>query len=73
MVHTICLVGGENTKTVMITLDTDIPETELSKAAKVTIETREYTGTLRAIIVHEAEAEPSTVTLQGPGLTIKTP
>jgi len=59
-------------KSIIITLDTDIPDTELSKAAKVTIETREYIGTVRVIILHEAEAEPSTVTLQGPGLTVKT-
>jgi hypothetical protein len=59
-------------KSIMITLDVDIPETELGKSATVTIEGRSYTGTVRIIVIHEAEAEPSAVTLQAPGLTVKT-
>ena len=51
-------------KTIMITLAGDIPETEMSKQATVTIEGRTYTGSVRAIITHEvATVETSEVTL----------
>jgi hypothetical protein len=59
-------------KTVMITLSGDIPETELSKNATVTIEERSYTGIVKVIIIHETEPAPSSVTLQAPGLAVKT-
>ena len=59
-------------KTVMITLTVDMPDTELSKAATVTIETRTYAGAVKAIVTHEEEAASGQVTLEGPGLKVKT-
>ena len=59
-------------KTVMITLDGDIPETELGKAATVTIGTNSYAGVVRIIVIHEVEAAPSAVTLEAQGLKVKT-
>jgi hypothetical protein len=59
----------------MITLDVDMPDTEMSKAASIDIEGRKYTGVVKVIIIHEAEPEapaPTTVTLEAPGLTVKT-
>ena len=59
-------------KTVMITVVGDIPETELGKTATITIETRNYSGIVRAIVIHEEEPTVASVTLEAQGLKVKT-
>jgi len=59
-------------KTVMITVEGDIPETELGKTATITIETRNYSGIVRAIVIHEEEPAVAAVTLEAQGLKVKT-
>ena len=59
-------------KTVMVTLEVDIPETEIGKPVTVTIEDRTYAGSILAIITHEvATVETSEVTLEAAGLKVK--
>lgn len=61
------------TKTVIITLTVEIPETELSKDVVVTIGTNTYKGKLMAIVTHKAMPSPLTVSLEGVGLKVTTP
>jgi len=59
-------------KTVMVTLEVDIPDAEIGKQATVTIEDRTYAGSVCAIITHEvATVETSEVTLEAAGLKVK--
>jgi len=60
-------------KTVVVTLSVTIPDTELSKAATVTVGTVSYAGKIAAIITHEPESTipaSATVKLTGPGLVV---
>ena len=60
-------------KTVVVRLSVTIPDTALSQAATVTVDTVSYAGKVTAIITHEAEiAVPAstTVKLTGPGLAV---
>ena len=59
-------------KSVIVTLTVDIPETELSKDAKIVIETVEYVGRITAIIVHEAQVPTSKLTIEAQGLKVST-
>jgi len=52
----------------LVTVEGDIPETEIGETATISIETRNYTGVVRAIIIHEEEV--ATVTLQAQGLKV---
>ena len=61
-------------KTVMVSLNVDIPDAEIGKQATVTIEDRTYAGSVCAIITHEpTTVETTEVTLEGAGLKVKTP
>jgi len=56
-------------KTLVITVAEDVPDTELGKPATVTIEGRNYTGAVTAVILHPLVSIPtSEVTLRGAGL-----
>jgi len=59
-------------KTILITVEGDIPETELGKTATITIETRNYSGIVRAIVIHEEEPTVTSVTLEARSLKVKT-
>lgn len=56
-------------KSVFVTLSVDIPDTEVKKPAKVTVEGREYDGVIQAIVVHEM-AQAGEVTLKAVGLGV---
>ena len=60
------------TKTVMIALTDPIPETELNKDVTITIGTAVYKGVLKVFITHEDAPVGATVTLEAPGLKVKT-
>ncbi len=61
-------------KSIVITLTTDIPETELNKAGKLVIGTAEYLGTVTAIIAHEVQTPAvNKLTIQAPGLEVVPP
>ena len=65
-------MGGDTVKTVMVTLEVDIPESEMGQYATVTIADRTYAGKVSAIITHEvATVETSEVTLEAAGLKVK--
>lgn len=59
-------------KSILVVLDVDIPDTELSKPVTVDIEGRTYTGTCQAIVTHEVLGALSTVTLEAQSLKVKT-
>ena len=56
----------------MIALIDSIPETELSKDVTITIGTAVYKGVLKVFITHEDAAPTQNVTLEAPGLKVKT-
>lgn len=58
-------------KTIVITLNEDVPDTELGQDAQITVGANNYTGKVKAILTHEASI-PSTVTLEGQGLKVAT-
>ena len=61
-------------KAVVVTLDVDMPSTEMDKQATVTIEGRNYTGKVTAIIEYTLHAvTPTKVTLEAVGLKAATP
>ena len=57
-------------KAVLISLSTDIPDTEQGKDATVTVGTVNYLGKIEAIIVYSPPASPTStkVTLEAVGL-----
>lgn len=55
------------TKSVVVTLEVDIPDTETNKAATITIDSVNYAGKIVAIIIHQP-TQAGKVTLEGPGL-----
>ncbi len=60
-------------KSIVITLEADIPETELNKAASVVVGALTYKGIIAAIISHVATTPPtSKLTLEGAGLKVST-
>ena len=59
-------------KTIMVTLNEEILDTELGKDTAITIDTNNYTGKIIAIIAHSETATPTEVTLEAQGLKVKT-
>lgn len=59
-------------KSIVVTLEGDIPETEVGKNATVTVDGNNYAGKVVAVIAH-TEVATGTVTLEGAGLKTISP
>ena len=59
-------------KTIMVTLNEEIADTELGKDAAITIDTKNYTGKVAYIITHPETPASTEVTLEAQGLKVKT-
>ena len=53
---------------IVISLETEIPRTDLGKDVSIQVNGVSYTGKILLIMTHEEPSEESTVILRGPGL-----
>ena len=59
---------NEMIKTILITLDEDIPDYALGEVAIISIGETSFSGKVVGIVVHK---EPTSITIEGQGLQIK--
>ena len=59
---------NEMVKTIIITLDEDIPDYAIGEIAIISIGETSFSGKLVGIIVH---TEPTSITIEGQGLRVK--